>query len=111
MMRILLKLARELIISSHVSCVIHYHFFFQQKKSNNLISNDNIILLIILFFLLQRMLSASALVLLEYHGSYNTGVSIEPATGKFCCLLPKSLPPTFYIKFHLTCYCRYLINI
>ena len=30
------------------------------------------------------------------------------SNGEFHRLLPNPLPPTFYIKFHLSCYCRLL---
>ena len=40
------------------------------------------------------------------------GVSIEAAsTGNFHCQVPKSLPPTFHIKFNQSRYCHYLIDI
>ena len=39
------------------------------------------------------------------------GFQWKLASGKFHHLLPKSLPATFYIKFHLSCYFCYLINI
>ena len=43
--------------------------------------------------------------------SYYKGFQNKSAKHKFCCLLPQSSLPTFYVKFHLSCYCHYVINI
>ena len=36
------------------------------------------------------------------------GFQQKPTTSEFHPLLRKSLPPTFYAKFHMSCYCHYL---
>ena len=68
---------------------------------------------------LSRMMSTIAIIFLKFvslgtcisNVRCKQGFQQKPATGEFCRLLLKSLAPTFYIKFRLSRFCCFLINI
>ena len=74
----------------------------------NVKSIKKILILVLRLLSLKLVTAVCVLFLILVLLYIEQGFREKPATDEFSRLLPKSSPPTFYIKFHLS---RYLINI